>query len=72
MSEPDDSTVPAEPDLVARTRALIERSSLGERGPRLLRQRASREQIGRIRQLLAQRQAEAVVVDQTAAGLFDP
>jgi hypothetical protein len=38
-------------ELVSRVRALIERSSLGEDGPRMLRKRTSREQLDRIRWL---------------------
>ncbi|WP_433527751.1 hypothetical protein ACQPZ2_44230 (plasmid) [Nocardia pseudovaccinii] len=58
MNRNDDSKNPEEPDLVARTRALLDRSSLGEEGPRLLRERTARERVDRIRDLLAHRQAQ--------------
>ncbi|MBF6340895.1 hypothetical protein IU450_34145 [Nocardia abscessus] len=43
------------PELVSQLQSLIERSSLGATAPRLLRERASTEQLDRIRRLRRQR-----------------
>lgn len=51
MMNRDESTDINAAELVSHVRALIERSSLGEEGPRLLRGRASDTQLERIRQL---------------------
>lgn len=63
-------TNPEAEELVSRVRALIERSSLGEEGPRRLRARARPDQLDRIRQLLRQRQATPVCPDPLACCVF--
>ncbi|WP_157163428.1 hypothetical protein [Nocardia aobensis] len=57
MMNRDDRTNPEAEELVSRVRALIERSSLGEEGPRRLGARARHDQLDRIRQLLRRPQA---------------
>ncbi|MGK8506353.1 hypothetical protein [Nocardia asiatica] len=55
MNEDDNNYTDSVTDLVSRVRRLIERSSLGTEGARLLRQRTHRDRIERIRNLADQR-----------------